>query len=167
MTATARERRTSQVLVAALAVALGFAPGTATAGEEDDLQRQIETQRSGAADLERLDELKANSDEITLLRSWLDEAWNLRSKHEYDQVREVLDRALKQADLIRAKITVSKLRAQSEKLEQTLSATRGKIAKTRKALQDTTVKKKALEASPISPPAPAPTPTQGGPGGAQ
>ena len=54
---------------------------------------EIETQRVSVADLEKLDELKATRDEITLLRSWLDEAWSLRSKHEYDQVREVLDRA--------------------------------------------------------------------------
>ena len=49
----------------------------AVAGEEDDLQRQIELARTGAADLERLDELKAVSDEISVLRSFLDEAWNL------------------------------------------------------------------------------------------
>ena len=47
------------------------APRTAMAGEEDDLQRQIETQRSGANDLDRLDELRATTDEITLLRTWL------------------------------------------------------------------------------------------------
>lgn len=139
---TARLRRTLQVLT--VAASLGAASG-AWAGEEDDLQRQIETQRSGVADLERLDELKATTDEITMLRAWLDEAWALRSKHDYDQVREVLDRALKQADLIRAKITVSKLRAQSQKREAALQDTRNKIAQSRKALQDTTLKKKILE----------------------
>ena len=40
-----------------------------------------------------MDDLKSVPDAITLLRAWLDEAWSLRSKHEYDQVREVLDRA--------------------------------------------------------------------------
>jgi hypothetical protein len=128
----------------ALAAALG---GRAHAGEEDDLQRQIDTQRASAADLERLDELKAVGDEIGLLRSWLDEAWNLRAKHEYDQVRDVLDRALKQEDLIRAKITVSKLRAQEQKHEAALKDLRDRIAKTRKALQDTVDKKKVLERS--------------------
>lgn len=126
----------------ALAAALG---GRAQAGEEDDLQRQIDTQRASAADLERLDELKAVGDEIKLLRSWLDEAWNLRAKHEYDQVRDVLDRALKQEDLIRAKITVSKLHAQEQKHEAALKDLRDRIAKTRKALQDTVDKKKVLE----------------------
>jgi hypothetical protein len=139
---TARFRRTLQVLT--VAASLGAATGV-WAGEEDDLQRQIETQRSGVADLERLDELKATTDEITMLRAWLDEAWALRSKHDYDQVREVLDRALKQADLIRAKITVSKLRAQSQKREAALQDTRTKIAQSRKALQDTILKKKVLE----------------------
>jgi hypothetical protein len=117
----------------------------ARAGEEDDLQRQIETQRAGVADIERLDELHTASDEIVLLKAWLDEAWSLRAKHEYDQVREVLDRALAQAELIRQKINVSKLRAQAEKREGALQALRKKIEQTRKALSDTTIKKKALE----------------------
>jgi hypothetical protein len=139
---TARFRRTLRIVMLAASLA---AAGNAWAGEEDDLQRQIETQRTGVADLERLDELKATTDEITLLRAWLDEAWALRSKHDYDQVREVLDRALKQADLIRAKITVSKLRAQVQKREAALADTRNRIAQARKSLQDTTLKKKVLE----------------------
>jgi predicted nucleic acid-binding Zn-ribbon protein len=87
------------------------------------------------------------TDEIALLKTWLDEAWNLRAKHEYDQVREVLDRALKQEDLIRTKIAVSKLRAQVQKREVALADVRAKIAHTRKALQETAAKKKALEGS--------------------
>jgi predicted nucleic acid-binding Zn-ribbon protein len=120
-------------------------PRIAVAGEEDDLQRQIDTQKGSVADLERLDELKGVTDEISLLKSWLEEAWNLRAKHEYDQVREVLDRSLKQEDLIRTKIAVSKLRAQVQKREATLQELRAKIALTRKALQVTAAKKKALE----------------------
>ena len=144
---TARRRRTLQLIAAAAAAcaALGAGPRAVMAGEEDDLQREIDTQRVSVADLERLDEMKATGDEITLLRSWLDEAWNLRSKHEYDQVREVLERTRKQADLIRAKITASKLRAQAQKRETALQETRAKIARTRKSLQDTTLKKKVLE----------------------
>jgi hypothetical protein len=117
----------------------------AHAGEEDDLQRQIETQRSGVPDLDRLDELHTAPDEITLLKTWLDEAWSLRAKHEYDQVREVLDRALAQAELIRQKIAESKLRAQADKREAALQDLRHKIDQTRHALQDATIKKKALE----------------------
>ena len=61
----------------------------AWAGEKDDLQREIDTQKTGVADLERLDNLRATTDEIALRKAWLDEAWSLRSKHEYDQVRQV------------------------------------------------------------------------------
>ena len=119
--------------------------GTVRAGEEDDLQRQIDTQKSSVADLERLDDLKAVTDEIARLKSWLDEAWGLRAKHEYDQVRTVLDRALKQEDLIRAQITVSKLHAQELKREAALKEIKDKIAHTRKTLQETSEKKKTLE----------------------
>jgi hypothetical protein len=125
-----------------LTAALG---GAAQAGEEDDLQRQIDTQKSSVADLERLDELKAVTDEIGRLKSWLDEAWGLRAKHEYDEVRTVLDRALKEEDLIRNEITVSKLRAQELKREASLKEIKEKIARTRKTLQETSEKKKTLE----------------------
>ncbi len=134
-------------LLAALVLSCTLASGRAVAGEEDDLQRLIENQRTGATDLERLDELKATGDEISLLRSWLDEAWGLRAKHEYDLVREVLDRCLHQADLIRAKITVSKLRAEAQKHDANLADLRAKITRTRKSLQETLGKKKALEGS--------------------
>ena len=143
---TARSRRTLQLIVAAAVCATGVGLRTAQAGEEDDLQREIDTQRVSVADLERLDELKATGDEITLLRSWLDEAWSLRSKHEYDQVREVLERTRKQADLIRAKITASKLRAQATSREASLADVRGRIERTKKALADTLKRKKAIEA---------------------
>ena len=130
-----------------VALAMLTTTRTAFAGEEDDLQRQIETQRAGVADIERLDELHAAGDEITLLKAWLDEAWALRAKHEYDQVREVLDRALAQAELIRQKINASKLRAQADKREAALIETRRKTDQARKALTETTIKKRALEAS--------------------
>ena len=122
-----------------------LATGRAVAGEEDDLQRQIETQRAGVNDLDRLDDTRATTEEITMLRTWLDEAWNLRSKHEYDQVREVLDRCLSQAELIRQKTSAAKLRAQAQKREATVNELHAKIAQTRKALQETQIKKKALE----------------------
>ena len=139
-----RLKRTCGMLVIGLGL-LGSLGGVARAGEEDDLQRQIDTQKASVADLERLDELKAVTDEIARLKSWLDEAWGLRAKHEYDQVREVLDRTLKQADLIRAEITVSKLRAMEQKREASLKDVKDKIARTRKTLQETSDKKKALE----------------------
>jgi|KBSSwiStaDraftv2_1062776.scaffolds.fasta_scaffold105241_4 hypothetical protein len=152
---TARRRRTLQLIAAAAAAcaALGAGPRAVMAGEEDDLQREIDTQRVSVADLERLDEMKATGDEITLLRSWLDEAWNLRSKHEYDQVREVLERTRKQADLIRAKITASKLRAQATSREASLADVRARIARTKKALVDAAKRKKTLESAPVDKPA--------------
>jgi hypothetical protein len=141
----AGSRRKLQVLVAAMGLFAFGAAVPAWAGEEDDLQREIDTQKTGVADLERLDDLKATSDEIVLLKAWLDEAWSLRSKHEYDQVRQVLDRTLKQAELIRAKITLSKLQAQVQKREAALADLRAKIAKAKKSLSDTTTRKKVLE----------------------
>jgi hypothetical protein len=141
-----RSSGTRVVLVAAF-MAIATGSNLALAGEEDDLQAQIEIQRTGAADLERLDELKAVGDELSALRAWLDEAWNLRSKHEYDQVREVVERARGQADVIRAKITVSKLKAQAAKREAAVLQLRAKIARTRKALAEATAKKKQLEGS--------------------
>lgn len=138
-------RFTPTARLLAMAVALFAFVGVSYAGEEDDLQRQIESQRSGVVDLERLDDTRAATDEIALLRAWLDEAWALRAKHEYDVVREVLDRCLAQADLIRQKISAAKLRAQVQKREESLQALRTKIQQTKKALQDTTIKKKALE----------------------
>src|SRR4029078_11161492 len=80
-------------------------------------------------------------------RSWLDEAWSLRSKHEHDQVREVLERTRKQADLIRAKITASKLRAEATSREASLAALRERIEKTKKALAETMKRKKTIEGS--------------------
>jgi hypothetical protein len=139
-------RRALQIAAAAVACAVfAAAPRALQAGEEDDLQREIDTQRGSVLDLDRLDELKATGDEIVQLRAWLDEAWNLRSKHEYDQVREVLERTRKQADLIRAKITASKLRAQATKREAALDDLRAKIARTKKALVEMAKKKKALD----------------------
>ena len=62
---TARSRRTLRLVGAAIVcVALGASQRAATAGEDDDLQREIDTQRGSVADLERLDELKATGDEI-------------------------------------------------------------------------------------------------------
>jgi hypothetical protein len=140
-------RLSARVFSCAAVLAALTAGHAAQAGEEDDLQRQIETQRAGVTDIERLDELHTAGDEITLLKAWLDEAWALRAKHEYDDVREVLDRALAQAELIRQKTSASKLRAQADKREAALQETRRKIDQARRALADTTIKKKALEAS--------------------
>ena len=57
---TARSRRSLRILVAAaLCAALAASARVVIAGEEDDLQREIDNQRVSVADLERLDELVA------------------------------------------------------------------------------------------------------------
>jgi hypothetical protein len=61
--------------------------------------------------------------------------------------RATRSRCLGQAELIRQKINVSKLRAQADKRESALQETRRKIDQARKALGDTVVKKKAMEAN--------------------
>src|SRR5204863_5265347 len=61
---TARRRVLQTTLAVLIGAALGGGQRAALAGEEDDLQREIDTQRVSVADLERLDELKATGDEI-------------------------------------------------------------------------------------------------------
>jgi hypothetical protein len=118
--------------------------GSAEARPED-LKREIESQQSAIADLERLDDRRAVTDEITLLHSWLDEAWGQFSKEDYDRVREILDRTIAQAELIRQKITASRMTAQAVERENAARASRQKVERTKAALQQAFIKKKALE----------------------
>ncbi len=113
--------------------------------EAEDLKRQIESQRAAVSDLERLDDRHMVTDEITLLKSWLDEAWQQYSKEEWKKVREVVDRCIAQAELIRDKITAAKMTAYANDREAAVKATRAKIEQTRKALLDAQSTKKALE----------------------
>ena len=113
--------------------------------EAEDLKRQIESQRAAVSDLDRLDERHMVTDEITLLKSWLDEAWQEYSKEEYKKVREVVDRCIAQAELIRQKITAGKMTAYANDREAAVKHTREKIEKTKKALLDAQSTKKALE----------------------
>lgn len=118
----------------------------AFAGQEsEDLKRQIESQRAAVSDLERLDDRHMVTDEITLLKSWLDEAWQQYSKEEWKLVREVVDRCIAQAELIRDKITAAKMTAYANDREAAVKATREKIERTKKALLDAQSTKKALE----------------------
>ena len=120
--------------------------GQAFAGQEaEDLKRQIESQRSAVSDLERLDDRHMVTDEITLLKSWLDEAWQQYSKEEWKKVREVVDRCIAQAELIRQRITAAKMTAYANDRENVVKATRAKIEQTKKALLDAQSTKKALE----------------------
>jgi len=113
--------------------------------EAEDLKRQIESQRAAVSDLERLDDRHMVTDEITLLRTWLDEAWSQYSKEELKKVREVVDRCIAQAELIRQKITAAKMTAYANEREGQVKATREKIARTKAALLEAQATKKALE----------------------
>jgi hypothetical protein len=131
----------------------GFVLGTALlasslahAGEADDLQVMIDRARNGVPDLERQDERGATRDETTVLRVWLDEAWRLRSEQRYDDVRVVLDRCEAQAELIRQKIQASKVMARAAEREDELKRLRDNMEKTKRAIQQATLAKAALEA---------------------
>jgi len=129
------------VLLATLSV-----PALARAGEADDLQRIIEDSRQTANDLERLDERKTAGTDLTVLRMWLDQAWSLRSQEKYDDVHTVTDRCRAQADMIREKITASKLAAQADQKEADVARARATLEKTKKALENAKVQKIRLEA---------------------
>jgi hypothetical protein len=79
------------------------------------------------------------------LKSWLDEAWQQYSKEEWKTVREVVDRCIAQAELIRQKITAAKMTAYANDREAAVRTTRERIDKTKKALLDAQSTKKALE----------------------
>src|SRR3954469_7868119 len=113
--------------------------------EAEDLKRQIESQRAAVSDLERLDDRHYVTDEITLLRTWLDEAWSQYSKEEWKKVREVVDRCIAQAELIRQKITAAKMTAYANEREGQVRSTRERIDRTKRALLEAQSTKKAME----------------------
>ena len=123
-----------------LLVALSL-PSLARAGEADDLQRIIEDKRQTATDLDRLDEQKVAGTDVTVLRMWLDTAWTLRSQEKYDEVRVVVDRCKAQADMIREKITASKLDAVAKQKEADVARARATLERTKKALENAKVQK--------------------------
>ena len=110
-----------------------------------DLKREIDTQHAAATDLERLDATRAVPDEITLLHSWLDEASSQLAKEETDKTREVLARCIAQAELIRQRITAAKGTQQANAREAAVKASREKVEKTKRDLQQAQIDKKALE----------------------
>src|SRR3954471_5503723 len=134
---------------AALALGIVLAATTASksalADEEDDIQRQIDSQKAGVPDLEHLDRTHAAAPEIQRLRDWLGTAWDLRNKHEPDEAREVLERCMAQAELVRQVITTSQLKTQVTEREAKLDHTKTETEKKRRALMDAQVKKKSLE----------------------
>lgn len=134
-----------RILLSFLCVLLLAGPAAAGKREAADLRRQIETQQAGLGDLERLDGNHVATGELTLLRSWLDEATTQLSKDEYEKTREVIDRCLAQAELIRQKTTAAALSAQATDREGALKRSRDRLQKTKEAIQQAAVNKKALE----------------------
>ena len=130
-------------LIVLTLVALLHAP-LAFAGNKD-LEREIKAQQSAANDLANMDANRVVQDEITLLRSWLDEASTRLAKDQGTRARESLDRCVAQADMIRVKLVTAKLKADAAAREQAAREAREKVKKTQKALEDAIVKKKAME----------------------
>jgi hypothetical protein len=141
-----RTRPTFFVISLLITVVATIAPvNRARADEEDDIQRQIETQKAGVSDLEHLDARHAAQPDLQRLRDWLAEAWDLRNKHEPDEAREVLDRCGAQADLIRQIISAAQAKSDVASKEAQLQKTRDALTEKKKALLDAQAKKKALE----------------------
>jgi hypothetical protein len=133
------------VSLGAAAALLALAGHAEARRRPEDLKRQIESEQAAVGDLERLDDKRVAVDELALLRSWYDEAWGQYGKEEYDRVREILERTTAQAELIRQKSTAGKLSAQAADRENAAKVSREKLERTKKELQQATIKKKAME----------------------
>jgi hypothetical protein len=127
-----------------LLLLLAIWAGPAYAGS-NDIQREIKVQQSAANDLAALDTGKLVQDEIALLKTWLDEAYNRQAKDQNGRAREVLERCQAQSDLIRQKLAAAKAKAEADAHEKAARDARDKVQRTKKALDDATVKKKAME----------------------
>lgn len=120
-------------------------PVLARAGEADDLQRQIDYLKQTTNDLERQDDQKAVTTDLTMMRAWLDNAWTLRSQEKYDEVRIVLDRCEAQANMVRQRLNAAKLAAQATAKEDEVKRARSQLARTKKALENAKIQKARLE----------------------
>jgi hypothetical protein len=120
-------------------------PALARAGEADDLQRQIDYLKQTTNDLQRQDDQKSVSTEVTMMVSWLDNAWTLRSQEKYDEVRIVLDRCEAQANMVRQRLVAAKLSAQAAAKEDEVKRAKNQLARTKKALENAKIQKARLE----------------------
>src|SRR5215813_8000244 len=91
--------------------------GVAHAGS-GDIQREIKAQQSAANDLAALDTNRMVMDEIALLKTWLDEAWDKQAKDQGARAREVLERCLAQGEMIRQKLSTAKIKADAAAREK-------------------------------------------------
>jgi hypothetical protein len=120
-------------------------PTIARAGEADDLQRQIDYLKQTTNDLERQDDLKSVTTDVTMMRSWLDNAWTLRSQEKYEEVRIILDRCEAQANMVRQRLHAAKLTAQAATKENEVKRAKTQLARTKKALENAKIQKARLE----------------------
>lgn len=120
-----------------LLLATPFATKRVFGDEADDLARQIDVHRADAKDMEQLDKWHTAVADLTLLRLWLDDAWDLRSKHQYNGVRELLDRVDAQANLIRQEIKLGDLAAEVDRRETVVKETQLKLVGARQTLVTT------------------------------
>jgi hypothetical protein len=120
-------------------------PLAARAGEADDLQRQIDYLKQTTSDLDRQDDQKVAKEYIEFMKSWLDNAWNLRSQEKYDEVRIVLDRCEAQANMIRQQLVAAKLAAQAAAKEDEVKRAKNQLERTKKALENAKTQKARLE----------------------
>jgi hypothetical protein len=120
-------------------------PVLARAGEADDLQRQIDYLKQTTNDLERQDDQKAATTDLTMMRSWLDNAWTLRSQEKYDEVRIVLDRCEAQANMVRQRLNAAKLSAQAAAKEDEVKRAKNQLGRTKKALENAKIQKARME----------------------
>jgi hypothetical protein len=120
-------------------------PVLARAGEADDLQRQIDYLKQTTNDLERQDDQKAVTTDLTMMRSWLDTAWTLRSQEKYDEVRIVLDRCEAQANMIRQRLTAAKMSAQAAATEDDVKRAKERLNRTKKAFENAKIQKARME----------------------
>jgi hypothetical protein len=109
------------------------------------LQRQIDYLKQTTNDLERQDDQKSVSTEVTMMRSWLDNAWTLRSQEKYDEVRIVLDRCEAQANMVRQRLVAATLDAQAATKEDEVKRKQNQLARTKKALENAKIQKARLE----------------------
>jgi hypothetical protein len=128
-----------------LFLAILAGPRVARAGEADDLQRQIDYLKQTTSDLERMDDQKAVTTDVTMMRSWLDTAWTLRSQEKYDEVHIILDRCDAQANMVRQRLTAAKLAAQASVKEDEVKRAKNQLARTKKALENAKISKARLE----------------------
>ncbi len=119
--------------------------GVGSEREVNDLKRSIDTHRGTVSDLERQDAQRAVGDQLTLLRSWVDEAANLLGQKKLDRVRETLDRLNAQEELIRQRLAAAAAAEKARDREEALRALQDKIQQTKTALEQAAVTKKALE----------------------